>query len=157
MKKSLFFIPIVATILSSSLYAFPFYTPDISTQIEDNKRLIKQYEATIKKLKADNKHMLEEKKKHPELYVKKPLFEETKKAYIYRIKLNGSKAESLKFEIKDSRVNVSMDMKQEQKSDDGYYYSSQYFSTQYKIPDDVIQDKITHFTDGDYFTIKMPK
>jgi hypothetical protein len=50
-----------------------------------------------------------------------------------------------------------MDMQHEEKDDNGYFYSSQYFSTSYTIPADVAQDKITHKVDGDYFVIEMPK
>jgi len=101
--------------------------------------------------------MMDEKAKHPELYVKKPLYENLKDKYIYRIKLDGASPDAVSFMIKDNVASVQMNMKREQKSDNGYYYSSQYFSTSYAIGDDVVQDKITHKVDGDYFVIEMPK
>ena len=59
--------------------------------------------------------------------------------------------------VKDNIVSVSMDMKREEKNNNGYFYSSQYFSTSYAIPLDVKQEKIKHKVEGDYFTIIMPK
>ena len=157
MKKSLFLASLSGLLLATSVSAFGLFSTDITTKIEENKILIKKYEAAIKKLQDENVYMIDEKKKHPELYVQKPLFEENDKEYIYRIKLNGAKAEALSFVIKDHMVSVNMDMKQEKKSDQGYYYSSRYFSTSYGVPDDVLEDKIEHKVDGDYFVIEMPK
>jgi hypothetical protein len=59
--------------------------------------------------------------------------------------------------IKDGMVSLKMDMKREEKSNSGYFYSSQQFSSSYSIPKDVQQNKIEHRVDGDYFTIIMPK
>jgi len=157
MKKNTLLTVLGGVLLSTSLSAFPFFSLDIDQEIERNKMLIKEYEQSIQALKEQNKQMLEAKKKNPQLYVKKPLFENLKDKYIYRIKLNGAKADALKFMIKDNRVSLSMDMKREEKSDNGYFYSSQQFSSSYAIPKDVEQNKIEHKIDGDYFTIIMPK
>lgn len=156
--KKLILSPIAFTlILTMSLEAFGLFDVDINKRIDRNNALIKKYENAIKKLKEENKYMLDERSKHPELYVKKPLFENLKDKYIYRIKLNGAKADALNFLIKDNVVTISMDMKREEKSDYGYFYNSQYFSTSYSIASDVEQDKITHKVEGDYFTVEMPK
>jgi len=157
MKKLISISTLAAVTLATSLNAFGLFDVDIDTQVKQNNALIQQYEHAIKKLKSENKHMLDEKAKHPELFVKKPLFEDLKDKYIYRIKLNGAKADKLNFMVKDNVVSLNMDMKREEKSDHGYFYSSQYFSTSYSIPKDVVQDKITHKVEGDYFTIIMPK
>ncbi len=157
MKK--YIIPIVASslLLGASLEAFSLFNIDINQEIEQNKQLIKRYEESIKKLKEQNKYMLREKAKNPQLYVKKPLYEDLKDKYIYRIKLNGAKADALNFMVKDDVVSVKMDMKKEEKSENGYFYSSQQFSSSYTIPKNVKQNKIKHKVEGDYFTIIMPK
>ena len=80
-----------------------------------------------------------------------------KDRYIYRIKLNGAKADALNFMIKDGVVSVKMDMKKEEKNENGYFYSSRQFSSSYTIPENVQQEKIEHKVEGDYFTIIMPK
>ncbi|SFV53565.1 hypothetical protein MNB_SM-3-242 [hydrothermal vent metagenome] len=157
MKKYIFSTLVASLLAGTTLSAFPFFDVDIDQAIAHNKALIKQYEANIKALQEQNKKMLEAKKKHPELYVKKPLFENLKDKYIYRIKLNGAEPDKLNFMIKDNVVSLSMDMKKEEKTNDGYFYSSEYFSTSYAIPKDVQQDKIEHKVEGDYFTIIMPK
>jgi len=157
MKK--YIIPVVASslLLGASLEAFSLFSVDINQEIQQNKRLIERYEKSIKKLKEQNKYMLEEKAKNPQLYVKKPLYEELKDRYIYRIKLNGAKADALNFMVKDSVASVKMNMKKEEKNENGYFYSSQQFSSSYTIPKDVQQNKIEHKVEGDYFTIIMPK
>jgi HSP20 family molecular chaperone IbpA len=157
MKKSI--IPVVASslLLGASLEAFSLFSVDINQEIQQNKRLIERYEKSIIKLKEQNKYMLEEKEKNPQLYVKKPLYEELEDKYIYRIKLNGAKADALNFMVKDNIASVKMDMKKEEKNENGYFYSSQQFSSSYTIPKDVQQNKIEHKVEGDYFTIIMPK
>ncbi len=157
MKKIVLFSALTAVVLSGSLNAFGLFDVDINQKIEHNKQLIKEYQMAISKLEKQNKNMQDEIAKNPKLYVKKPLYENQKDKYIYRIKLNGAKANSLNFLIKDNMVSINMDMQHEEKSDNGYFYSSQYFSTSYSIPADVAQDKITHKVDGDYFVIEMPK
>jgi len=157
MKK--YIIPLLASslLLGASLEAFSLFNIDINQEIEQNKQLIKRYEKSIKKLKEKNKFMLEEKAKNPQLYVKKPLYEDLKDKYIYRIKLNGAEADALNFMVKDGVVSVKMDMKKEEKNENGYFYSSQQFSSSYTIPKNVQQNKIEHKVEGDYFTIIMPK
>lgn len=157
MKKLILSSVITVLVLTGSLQAFGIFSVDINKEIDRNNALIKQYEEYISKLKKENKYMMEKKSKHPELFVKKPLFEDLKNKYIYRIKLNGAKTDALNFMIKDDMVTISMNIKQEEKSDYGYYYNSRYFSTSYSIPKDVAQDKITHKVQGDYFTVEMPK
>jgi len=157
MKKYIISTLVSSLLLGTSLSAFSLFNIDIDQQIEQNKRLIKKYEENIKTLQEQNKYILEEKRKNPQLYVKKPLYENLKDKYIYRIKLNGTKAEALNFIIKDDIVSVKMDMKREEKNDNGYFYSSQQFSSAYTIPKDVKQNKIEHKVEGDYFTIIMPK
>ncbi len=157
MKK--YIIPVLASslLLGASLEAFSLFSVDINQEIQQNKRLIERYEKSIKKLKEQNKYMLEEKAKNPQLYVKKPLYEDLKDKYIYRIKLNGAKADALNFMVKDNIASVKMDMKKEEKNENGYFYSSQQFSSSYTIPKNVQQNKIEHKVEGDYFTIIMPK
>ncbi len=148
---------IVAALITANLNAYGLFDIDINEKINYNKTMIQKYENAIAKLKKENTYLQKEKSEHPELFEKKPLFENLKDKYIYRIKLNGAKAENLNLMIKDNIVSVTMDMRSEQKNDNSYYYNSQYFSTSYSIADDVKQDKITHKVEGDYFTIIMPK
>ena len=157
MKKLISLSAVSALMLAGSLNAFGLFDVDIDQSIKHNNELIKEYRTAIDKLEKQNKYMMDEKAKHPELYVKKPLYENLKDKYIYRIKLDGASPDAVSFMIKDNVASVQMNMKREQKSDNGYYYSSQYFSTSYAIGDDVVQDKITHKVDGDYFVIEMPK
>ncbi|MCF6331324.1 MAG: Hsp20/alpha crystallin family protein [Sulfurimonas sp.] len=157
MKKTIVSICVAGLFLASSLEAFSLFDIDTTKRVELNNNLIKKYEKVINKLKAENKYILEEKAKNPQLYVKKKLFEELDDKYLYRIKLNGSKADSLNFMVKNNVVTVSMDMRREVKSDTEYFYSSQYFSNSYKVPLDVVQEEIKHKIEGDYFTIIMPK
>lgn len=157
MKRLIFSSVVTAFITTSSLQAFGLFSLDVNKEIDRNNALIKQYEEYISNLKQENKYMAEKKSKHPELFVKKPLFEDLKGKYIYRIKLNGAKADALNFMIKDDMVTIGMNMKQEEKSDYGYFYNSRYFSTSYTIPENVVQEKITHKVEGDYFTVEMPK
>jgi hypothetical protein len=157
MKKLISLSAVSALVLAGSLNAFGLFDIDIDQSIKHNNELIKEYKAAIEKLEKQNKYMMDEKAKHPELYVKKPLYENLKDKYIYRIKLDGASPDAVSFMIKDNVASVQMNMKREEKSDNGYYYSSQYFSTSYAIGDDVVQDKITHKVDGDYFVIEMPK
>ena len=157
MKKYIITVLASSLLLGASLEAFSLFNIDINQEIEQNKQLIKRYEKSIKKLKEQNKYMLEEKAKNPQLYVKKPLYEDLKDKYIYRIKLNGAEADALNFMVKDGVVSVKMDMKKEEKNENGYFYSSQQFSSSYTIPKNVQQTKIEHKVEGDYFTIIMPK
>ena len=157
MNKYIISALVSSVLLSTSLGAFSFFDIDINQEIKQNKQLIKEYEESIKELKKQNKFMLEEKAKNPQLYVVKPLYEDLKDKYIYRVKLNGAKADALNFTVKDNVMSIKMDMKKEEKNENGYFYSSQQFSSSYSIPKDVKQDKIEHKIEGDYFTIIMPK
>jgi len=157
MKKYIIPMLVSGLLFGASLEAFSLFNVDINQEIERNKQLIEKYEKSIKKLREQNKYMLKEKAKNPQLYVKKPLYEDLKDKYIYRIKLNGAKADALNFMVKDNVASVKMDMKREEKNENGYFYSSQQFSSSYSIPKNVKQDKIEHKVDGDYFTIIMPK
>ena len=157
MKKYIIFALVSGVLFTASLEAFSFFDIDINQEIKQNKQLIKEYEESIKKLKKQNKFMLEEKAKNPQLYVIKPLYEDLEDKYIYRIKLNGAKADALNFMVKNSIVSIKMNMKKEEKNENGYFYSSQQFSSSFSIPKNVKQDKIEHKIEGDYFTIIMPK
>ena len=144
-------------LVSSSLQANGLFYGDINQQIKYDEQRIKEYENAIKKLKKEIKHLKAEKAKNPELYVKKPLFEDLKDKYLYRIKLNGAKTEALNFVIKDDRVSIKMNIKNEQKDDQNYFFSSRHFSRSFTIPANVNQEKISNRMDGDYFLIEMPK
>lgn len=157
MKQSALIGALTSLLLSGHLYAFGLFDIDINQKIKNNEYSIAQYEDAIKTLKNENKTLLDELNKHPELYVKKPLYEDLQDKYIHRIKLNGAKADKLNFTIKDNMISIVMNMQSENKSDSGYYYNSQYFQTAYTIPNDVAQDKISHSVDGDYFVVEMPK
>ncbi len=157
MKKLLLSSIVIGLVAVTSANAFSLFNMDTKSKIEQNNQLIKEYKSAIKKLEGENKYIIEQKSKHPELFEKKPLYENLADKYIYRIKLNGAKMDTLNFMIKNSVFSVNMNMKREEKSDSGYYYSSQYFETSYSIPADVDQEKITHKQEGDYFTIIMPK
>ena len=91
------------------------------------------------------------------MYVKKDLYEETKEAYIHRIKLNGAEANKISFTIKNHYLSIEMNIKTEEKTDSSYYSSSRYFSQVYSIPKNVEESKVRHEVDGDYFVIIMPK
>jgi len=101
--------------------------------------------------------LLAQKAKNPKLYEKKPLYEETKEAYIHRIKLNGAEAKNINFTIKDHVLSIDMNIKVEHKDKNSYYASSKYFFQSYSIPSNVEESKIKNLVDGDYFVIIMPK
>ncbi len=142
--------------LSTSMFAFGF-TLDLNEELERNTKLIEEYKSSIKNLEERNKVLLEKKAKNPKLYEKKALYEDTKDAYIHRIKLNGSEAKNISFTIKDHYLSVEMNIKTEQKDGKNYYASSKYFFQSYNIPSDVDESKIKHEVDGDYFVVVMPK
>ena len=148
-------------LISTLLLQFSLFAsgviPHLNEELVHNQVLIKEYKAALKELEARNKFLKEEKKKNPKLYEVKPLFEETKNAYIHRVKLNGAEAKNLNFTIKEHKVTLEMQMKSERKDKNGYYSSSQYFFQTYPVPTDVKEEKIKHSVDGDYFVITMPK
>jgi HSP20 family molecular chaperone IbpA len=153
---------VVSAVLLSSLFVtssfgFVDFIFDLDDELKANQELIKDYKARIAKLEKRNKFLLEQKAKNPKLYEKKPLYEETKNAYIYRVKLNGAEAKNISFVIKDHVLSIEMNIKTEHKDKNSYYASSRYFFQQYSIPSDVDESKIKNSVDGDYFVITMPK
>lgn len=157
MKKSILLSTLTLGVLSTTLYSFTLFNVDINQKIADNEKAIAEYKEVILKLEEENNYLKEKKRKNPQLYIKKPLFENLNKKYIQRIKLNGATADKLNFTIKDNSISVMMQMRSEEKSANGYFYNSRYFSTTFSIPSDVAQDKISHSVVGDYFEIVMPK
>ena len=148
---------VVSALLSTSVFAFGEFFVDLDSEVQNNTQLIKEYKNRIAKLEKRNKFLLDEKAKNPKLYEKKPLYEETKDAYINRIKLNGASAKNVNFTISNHTLSIEMNIKTERKSKDGYYASSRYFYQSYSIPSNVDETKIEHKIDGDYFVIIMPK
>lgn len=146
-----------ALILPLSLFASERVIPDLEKELAHNKVMITEYKAAIDRLEKRNKFLTEQKSKNPKLYESKPLYEETKNAYIHRIKLNGAEAKNISFTIKDHTVSLEMNIKTERTDKESYYASSQYFYQAYKIPENVKENKISHSVDGDYFVITMPK
>lgn len=145
------------TAMQLSLAASTTIIPNLNEELVHNTALIKEYKSALQELEKRNQFLKAEKNKNPKLYEVKPLFEETKDAYINRVKLNGAEAKNLNFTIKDHVVTLEMQMKTERKDKSGYYSSSQYFFQSYPVPKDVNEEKIKHSVDGDYFVITMPK
>jgi len=133
------------------------YVSNLNEELLYNKNLIKESKAIIKKLEKRNKYLLGLKKKNPNLYISKPLYENTKENYIYRVKLEGAKAKNLNFTIKNHKIFLEMNLKTEKNDKNGYYLSSQNFYQEFSIPSDVKESKIKNRVDGDYFEIIMPK
>jgi len=156
LKKLLITTFMTVTALQLSLFASTVI-PHLNEELVHNQVLIKEYKSAIQELEKRNTFLKAEKKKNPKLYEIKPLFEETKNAYIYRVKLNGAEAKNINFTIKDHKVTLEMQMKSERKDKNGYFSSSQYFFQAYSVPNDVKEEKIDHSVDGDYFVITMPK
>ncbi len=146
-----------SVLFSSSLLAAHPYIPNLNEELSYNKTLIKEYKDTIAKLEKRNVFLEKVKKESPKLYVQKPLYEEKKDKYIYRIKLAGAKAKNLNFTIKNHMASVEMALKTERHDKNGYFSSSQNFYQQFSIPQDVKEEKIIERVDGDYFEIIMPK
>ncbi len=156
MLKKLSISSMVLTALSSSVFASN-YIPNLNEELSYNKAMIKQYKENIKQLEKRNSYLEKVKKQNPKLYVQKPLYEEKKDKYIYRIKLAGAKAKNLKFTIKDHVASVEMYLKTEKRENGSYFASSQQFYQQFAIPNNVNEEKITNKVDGDYYEIIMPK
>lgn len=146
-----------ALLLSSALFAQGEYIPNLNEELSYNQKMLKEYKDTIKKLEKRDSYLTKVKKENPKLYVQKPLYEETKKAYIYRVKLGGARAKNMNFTIKDHVASVEMNLKTERNDKNGYYSSSQNFYQEFSIPKNVKEDKITNKVNGDYFEIIMPK
>lgn len=157
LQKPLLLSVVASLTLSSSIYAFGGFTLNLNDELKHNNVLIKEYKDGIKSLEERNKFLLEKKAKNPKLYEKKALYEETKEAYIHRVKLNGAEANKIGFMIKDHYLSIEMNIKNEEKTDKSYYASSRYFSQVYSIPQNVDESKIKHQVDGDYFVVIMPK
>ncbi len=150
--KSLFL-----SLVTSALLVANSYVPHLNSELKRNERIIQEYEKAIEQLKERNAFLVEQKKKNPKLYEEKALFEETKQAYIQRVKLDGADAKNIDFKIEKGSLTLQMSMQITRNDKDGYYQSSRSFFQKYPIPKDVDQSKITHKQEGDYFVITMPK
>ena len=150
-------LTLLTALTTTSLFASTVVIPHLNEELVHNKALIKEYKEALSNLEKRNSYLETEKKKNPKLYEVKPLFEETKSAYINRVKLNGAEAKNINFTIKDHLVTLEMQMKTERKDKNGYFSSSQYFFQSYPVPNNVDEEKIKHSVDGDYFVITMPK
>ena len=156
-KKLVSVIFLTSSLAVTSSFGFMDFIFDLEDEFQANKELIKDYKSRIAKLEKRNKFLLAQKAKNPKLYEKKPLYEETKSAYIHRIKLNGAEAKNINFTIKDHVLSIDMNIKIEHKDKNSYYASSKYFFQSYSIPSNVEESKIKNLVDGDYFVIIMPK
>ena len=130
---------------------------DILETKKNNLNEIKYLQNKIDKLVEENLKIDEIIKKNPKLYEIKKLSEETKNDYFYRYKLDGSKPYNINFKIENNKIYVKMDLKEEKKTKNSYFFNSRSYSEVFTIPKNVEQDKIKYFIDGDYFTIKLPK
>lgn len=157
LNKKLLLSVIASSVIVTSSYAFGSFSLDLNEELQHNTMLIEKYKKSIQNLEKRNAYLLAEKAKNPKLYEKKALYEETKEAYIHRVKLNGAEAKNISFVIKDHALSIEMNIKTEEKSERGYFASSQYFYQSYSIPNNVDESKIRHEVQGDYFTIIMPK
>jgi HSP20 family molecular chaperone IbpA len=155
--KSRFFTIGIALICGTSLLAQENYVVGLNMELQNNKELIHEYKQEIAKLEARNRYLLDQKKLHPKLYQQLPTYESTKKAYIYRIKLNGAKPQNINFRIKDKVLSIEMNMQKHNNGKNGYFESSQYFYRSFTLPSNVKERDITHKIVGDYFVIRMPK
>lgn len=154
MFKKLLLISIVA---SSAVLSAAEYVPHLSGELKRNERIIQEYKKAIEQLKERNLFLQEQKKKNPKLYEEKALFEETKNAYIQRVKLAGAEAKNINFKVEKHRLFLDMNIKITRDDKDGFYQSSRSFYQEYTIPSDVEESKISHSIEGDYFVITMPK
>jgi len=146
-----------SSILSVSLFASSAFIPNLNQELKDNQELIKNHKNNIKKLEKRNKVLLKAKKEDPKLYESKPLYENTKKAYIYRIRLNGADTKNINFTIKNHILSIQMDIKTTRNDKNGYFESSRFFYQEYSIPKNVQESKISHKKIGNYYVITMPK
>ena len=130
---------------------------DILKTKENNLKEIAYLHKQINKLEDENLEIDKAIKKNPKLYEKKKLFEETKNDYFYRIKLNGKKPNNINFTIEKNYIYVDLELKEEKKEKNSYYFNSSSIKQSFSIPKNVNQEKIKYFIDGDYFTLKLPK
>ena len=157
LNKTLVLSCLVSMAMTTSSLAFSGFTLDLNEELQRNTKLIEKYKNNIRTLEKRNELLTEKKTKNPELYEKKSLYEETKEAYIHRVKLNGAEAKNISFTIKNHILSMEMNIKTEQKTNESYYASSQYFFQSYMIPSNVDESKIKYEVDGDYFVVVMPK
>jgi HSP20 family molecular chaperone IbpA len=148
---------LTSLVASASLFASSTYIPNLNAELAHNKQLIKEYKEGIKELEKRDTFLISAKKSSPKLYEEKAPFEETKTAYIQRIKLDGAEAKDISFKIEKHMLSLEMNIKRTRNDKDGYYQSSRSFFQEYSIPKNVKESKITTYVDGDYFVIKMPK
>lgn len=148
---------IAAGVLPLALFASPKVIPNLNDELVHNKALIKEYEKRLEILKERTEFLEKEKEKHPKMYEEKPLYEAKEKAYFYRLKLNGATAKSIRFTVENHRVSIEMNLKQERKDEQGYYASSQSYFKSYNIPQDVVENKIKNYVEGDYYVVEMPR
>jgi HSP20 family molecular chaperone IbpA len=148
---------LTTAIASSLMLSANSYVPHLSSELKRNERIILEYEKAIEQLKERNKFLVEAKKKNPKMYEEKALFEETKNAYIQRVKLDGAEANNIDFKVENHMLSLQMSIKITRDDKDGYYQSSRSFYQEYSIPKDVEESKISHAQEGDYFVITMPK
>jgi HSP20 family molecular chaperone IbpA len=130
---------------------------DILETKKNNLKEIKILETKINKLVDENLKIDKIIKKNPKLYEKKKTVEETKNDYFFRYKLNGANIKNINFKIEHNKIYVNMDLRKEEKTKNNYFFNERTYSEIFTIPNDVKQNKIKHFVDGDYFTIKLPK
>jgi len=157
MSNKFLVISTAAVLTATSLLASGTYIPNLNSELSYNQKILKEYKDVIKKLEKRDLYLVKVKKENPKLYVEKPLYEDTKDAYIYRIKLAGAKTKNMNFTIKNHVASVEMNLKTERNDKNGYYSSSQNFYQQFSIPKDVKENKISNKVNGDYFEIVMPK
>lgn len=155
--KKLVLLPVVVGLVGGSLFAQSNYIQNLNNQIQNNQQLIKQYTNAIKKLQQRNKFLLQQRNRHPLLYKQLPAFSNTKKAYIYRIELNGQRPQNIKFQVDNGMLSLSMNMQQKQQNKNSFFESSQYFYQSFMLPKDVNVKDITHKIIGNYFVITIPK
>lgn len=148
---------LIGSIMTSSLLVAGDYVENLNENISYNTHAIAEYQKAIKELEKKNKTLNAIKTKNPELYQSKPLYEDTKTAYIYRIKLNGATAKALNVTIKNHVIAVEMSIKEESNTDHGYYSRSENFYKSFSIPKEVNESAISNAIKGDYFEIVMPK
>jgi len=148
---------LTSLVASASLFASNAYIPNLNAELSHNKQLIKEYKEGIKELEKRNVFLIKTKKDNPKVYEEKASFEETKEAYIQRIKLNGAEAKNINFKIQKHMLELEMNIKTTRNDKNGYYQSSRSFFQEYSIPKNVKESEITTYIDGDYFVVKMPK
>ena len=144
-------------IASSLILSADIVVPKLNTEIQRNERIIQEYEKAIQELKERNAYLETQKKNNPKLYEEKALFEETKSAYIQRVKLEGAQPKNIDFKVENHRLSLKMSIEITRDDQNGYYQSSRSFFQEYTIPSDVEESKIAHSLEGDYFVITMPK